>query len=592
MGVRFYRFGPFQIDIDEQLLLREGRPLSLKPKLFDLLVVLVAKSGHILSKDELMKKVWSDSFVEEGNLAVGVHEIRKTLGGDSNGQSYIETIPRRGYRFAACVTEISEDDGNFESGNSAVKASSLATSSGTSLVAASGTIAVLPFKSIGASSNEYLGLGMTDALITRLSNLRQMMVRPTTSVRKYSGTHDPVLAGKELGVEWVLDGSIQKSGKRIRLTVQLVHVVDGIVRWAEKFDEKFTNIFAVEDSISEQVLKELEPRLTGKERKLLYKRYTENAVAYESYLKGRYFWNKRTTKECQRGIEYFEDAIANDPHFALAYAGLGNCYLTLGSYKVLTRFNYYAKAEDAILKALEIDEELAEAHSSLGSLKMRQWDWAGTQIEFERSIKLNPNYIIAHVGYASYLSLIGKTKEALLEIDLALELDPLFLPSHAAKGSILYFARRYDEAIDQLKRALVLDEEFAVAECCLGIVYETQGRYNEARTAYHRSRRGLGHISELSASLARIDASTGKQAESIAAIRSLARISGKNSVPFYLIALVYCALSNNDAAFEALESAYAEHDEDLFLIRVDPRLDCLRADPRFFALLSRLGLID
>jgi len=206
------------------------------------------------------------------------------------------------------------------------------------------------------------------------------------------------LAGKELGVEWVLDGSIQKSGKRIRLTVQLVHVPDGILRWAEKFDEKFTNIFAVEDSISEQVLKELEPRLTGKERKLLNKRYTENAVAYESSLKGRYFWDKRTTKECKSGIEYFENAIANDPHFALAYAGLGNCYLTLGGYKVLIRFNYYAKAEDAILKALEIDEELAEAHSSLRSLKMRQWDWTGAQIEFERSIKLNPNYIIAHVA--------------------------------------------------------------------------------------------------------------------------------------------------------------------------------------------------
>src|SRR5262245_18033765 len=483
MSIRFFRFGPFQINVQEQVLLREGRPLPLKPKLFELLLVLVAKSGHVLSKDQLMKQVWADSFVEEGNLAVSVHEIRKTLGGDSNGQPYIETIPRRGYRFAPCVTEITEEDEASE--RAAVKAS-LTPGPGTSIGDSRGTIAVLPFKSIGASSNEYLGLGMTDALITRLSNLRQVMVRPTTSVRKYSGSHDPGLAGKELGVEWVLDGSIQKSGKRIRLTVQLVHVADGILRWAEKFDEKFTNIFAVEDSISEQVLKELEPRLTGKERKLLNKRYTENAVAYESYLKGRYFWNKRTTKECRRGIEYFENAIANDPHFALAYAGLGNIYLTLGGYKVLTRFNYYAKAEDAILKALEIDEELAEAHSSLGSLKMRQWDWAGAQIEFERSIKLNPNYIIAHVGYASYLSLIGKTKEALLEIDLALELDPLFLPSQAAKGSILYFARRYDEAIDQLKKALVLDEEFAIAQCCLGIVYETQGRYNEAQTAYRR----------------------------------------------------------------------------------------------------------
>src|SRR5215510_4814061 len=416
MSVRFYRFGPFQIDIEEQLLLREGRPLPLKPKPFELLLVLVAKSGHVLSKDELMKKVWSDSFVEEGNLAVSVHEIRKTLGGDSNGQPYIETIPRRGYRFAPCVTEITEEDEVSE--RAAVKAS-LTPGPGTSIGDSRGTIAVLPFKSIGASSNEFLGLGMTDALITRLSNLRQVMVRPTTSVRKYSGSHDPVVAGKELSVEWVLDGSIQKSGKRIRLT--------------------------------------------GTERRLLTKRHTENPVAYESYLKGRYFWEKRTIKGCQRGIEYFENAITNDAHFALAYAGLGHCYLTLGGYKVLSRFDYYAKAEEAILRALEIDEELAEAHSSLGSLKIRQWDWSGAQREFERSIRLNPNHVIAHVGYASYLSLIGRTDEALLAIDRALRIDPLSLPAHSAKGSILYVARKYDETIDQFKKTLILDEEFGVA---------------------------------------------------------------------------------------------------------------------------------
>ncbi|HKA17643.1 MAG TPA: winged helix-turn-helix domain-containing protein [Blastocatellia bacterium] len=589
MSIRFFRFGPFQINVQEQVLLREGRPLPLKPKLFELLLVLVAKSGHVLSKDQLMKQVWADSFVEEGNLAVSVHEIRKTLGGDSNGQPYIETIPRRGYRFAPCVTEITEEDEVSE--RAAVKAS-LTPGPGTSIGDSRGTIAVLPFKSIGASSNEFLGLGMTDALITRLSNLRQVMVRPTTSVRKYSGSHDPVVAGKELSVEWVLDGSIQKSGKRIRLTVQLVHVGDGVLRWAEKFDEKFTNIFAVEDSISEQVIKELEPRLTGTERRLLTKRHTENPVAYESYLKGRYFWEKRTIKGCQRGIEYFENAITNDAHFALAYAGLGHCYLTLGGYKVLSRFDYYAKAEEAILRALEIDEELAEAHSSLGSLKIRQWDWSGAQREFERSIRLNPNHVIAHVGYASYLSLIGRTDEALLAIDRALRIDPLSLPAHSAKGSILYVARKYDETIDQFKKTLILDEEFGVAHFCLGIVYDTLGRYEEARTMYLRSRRRLGNIPELCGTLARIDALTGKTAESIAAINDLKRISGQNYIPFYCIALIYCALGDDDAAFQALESGYSEHDEDLFLIKVDPRLDCLRADPRFFDLLKRVGFID
>src|SRR5215813_5864919 len=346
MSIRFYRFGPFQINVQEQVLLREGRPLPLKPKLFELLLVLVAKSGHVLSKDQLMKQVWADSFVEEGNLAVSVHEIRKTLGGDSNGQPYIETIPRRGYRFAPCVTEITEEDEVSE--RAAVKAS-LTPGPGTSIGDSRGTIAVLPFKSIGASSNEFLGLGMTDALITRLSNLRQVMVRPTTSVRKYSGSHDPVVAGKELSVEWVLDGSIQKSGKRIRLTVQLVHVGDGVLRWAEKFDEKFTNIFAVEDSISEQVARALEPQLTREDRQLLTKRYTENHEAYEAYLKGRYFFEKRTTEGCKKGIEYFEIATQLDPSYALAYAELAACYIVMASNSAYPPLDSHAKAEEAIL---------------------------------------------------------------------------------------------------------------------------------------------------------------------------------------------------------------------------------------------------
>src|SRR5689334_9919819 len=294
MGRRVYSFGPFQLDLDEQILSRDGHAMALKPKMFEVLAVLVENSGRVMCKEELLEKVWADRFVEEGNLAVSIFEIRKALGSDNSGQHYVETVPRRGYRFAATVVQITNvDEHQVREFNSTARevTTSRITNRGTK-----DTIAVLPFKSIGKSNNEYIGLGIADALITKLSNLRQITVRPTSSVRKYGEGHDPITAGKEQRVEWVLDGSVQLSEKRIRLTVQLVHVRDEALHWAEKFDESFTEIFAVEDSISEKVAQALESRLTGEEKRLLAKRYTEDPRAYEFYLKGRYFLERRTTE--------------------------------------------------------------------------------------------------------------------------------------------------------------------------------------------------------------------------------------------------------------------------------------------------------
>jgi DNA-binding winged helix-turn-helix (wHTH) protein/tetratricopeptide (TPR) repeat protein len=580
-----YSFGPFQLDTEEKVLLRDGQHLPLKPKVFDLLVVLVENSGRVVCKDELMKQVWAGSFVEEGNLAVSIVKLRQALGETRNAYRYIETVPRRGYRFVACVTEASQQRADI-----GVAPSGVTNPSEGYAGAGKGTIAVLPFNAIGKTGDEYLGLGMADALITRLSNLRQVPVRPTSSVRKYGGAHDPVSAGRELGVEWVLDGSVQKAGRRIRVTVQLVNVADGVVLWAEKFDEKFTDIFTVEDSISEQVAKALALKLTGKEKRLLAKRYTENAEAYEAYLKGRYFFEKRTVEGCQKGVEYFEQAIRLDPSYALAYTGLALCYIVLGGYKLLPLDEYSVGAERAILSALELDGELAEAHASLGSLRTRQWDWSGAEKEFKSAIELNPNYATAHVAYALYLGIIGRSNEALVEIKRAQEIDPLSLPMNAARGSLLYIARQYDEAIEQFHRTLALDATFAVAHFCLGYAYEAQARYVEAVTSYRRSRRGLGNIPELSGCLARIHALSGEREKALEVVAKLRRLSKKHYVQPYSIALIYTTLGDKDEAFQWLESAYAEHDEDLFLLKVDPRLDNLRTDPRFKSLLQRIGL--
>jgi DNA-binding winged helix-turn-helix (wHTH) protein/TolB-like protein/tetratricopeptide (TPR) repeat protein len=587
-----YSFGPFQLDLRSQVLLRNGQTLPLKPKVFDVLVVLVENSGQVVCKDELMKQVWADSCVEEGNLTVSIFEIRKALGGDSNGQKYIETIPRRGYRFVARVTEANPHSVS-QQGDGVGVGSAPSGSSGVSENqpgASKGTIAVLPFKSIGAKSDEYLGLGMADALITRLSNLRKVTVRPTSSVRKYTGVQDPVLAGRDLGVEWVLDGSVQKSGKRIRVTVQLVNVSDGALLWAEKFDETFTHIFAVEDSISEQVSKAFTPRLTGDEKRLLARRYTENALAYDAYLKGRYFFDKRTPEGCTTAIQYLEAAIKGDPKFALAYAGLADCYDWLRICNVLGSQEANLKTESAVLKALELDSELAEAHASLALLRTRQWDWLSAGIEFQRAIELNPNCSRTLSGYAIYLLEMDRPNEALTEIRKAQALNPLSLIVNATVASVLYFSRHYDEAIKQAYQTLELDEDFAVANVCLGFAYEAQGRYDDATSAYKRATKGLRNAPELLACLGRIDALAGRRNDALYAIDELTRLSSQRFVQSSFIALIYAALGDKDDALHWLEKAYAEHDTDLALLKVDPRWDGLRADRRFERLLRRVGL--
>jgi DNA-binding winged helix-turn-helix (wHTH) protein/tetratricopeptide (TPR) repeat protein len=590
MSKRVYNFGPFRLDIGEQTLQRDGQILPLKPKVFGVLAALVEKSGRLVCKDELLKQVWADSFVEEGNLTVSIFEIRKALGRSANGHKYIETVPRRGYRFVASVTEASVPSMMTRTDGVASASSITPDSSGDSAETDKAAIAVLPFATIGPTGSEYLGLGMADALITRLSNLRRVTVRPTSSVRKYDKGQDPVLVGKELGVQWVLDGSVRKAGKRLRLTLQLVNVGDGVLAWAEKFDEKFTNIFAVEDSISEQVAKALAPKLTGEERRLLAKRYTENAEAYEAFLRGRYFFDKRTSKGLVKGIECFNKAIELDPNFALAYTGLADSYNLLHSYSAIPLEESDLKAERALLKALELDPQLAEARASLGHLRTRQWDWSRGEKEFERAIELNPNYAIAHAWFGIHLVLTGRVEHALAHAERAKGLDPLSLTINSCAASLLYLARRYVWAIEQFRRTLELDPDFAVAHFGLGHTLEAQGNYEEAALEYQTGRSSLGNVPEVTASLGRIHALMGRTEKAREAIDELIRMSAKQYVQSGFIAGIYVALGEKDHAFEWLERAYAEHDEDLCLLKVDPRLDSLRTDPRFTRLLDRVGL--
>ncbi len=485
---QLYEFGQFRLDPQERLLLRDGDPVPLTPKAFDMLLALVENSGRLLEKEELMRRLWPDSFVEEGSLAQNVSLLRKALG-ESDSQKFIETVTRSGYRFIASVRGVQDDaeiivqkhstasiagegkqepdisESYVESGQAgaqkalepgshanrilrqkpqrAVLIVSLALAVAAFLISrvlnkpeqAAGqaikSIAVLPFKSFGADdADEYLGVGIAETLTTRLSSLKLLAVRPSSAVLKYATSEkETVVAGQELKVDSVLEGSIRRLGERIRVTVRLVSVSDVSLLWADHFDENFTDIFKVEDSISTKVAAALALKLSGEEQRRLIKRYTDNAEAYQLYLKGRFFWNKRTGEGFRLGIAQFKQAVEKDPGYALAYAGLADSYTGLTFYNFAAPNETMPKAKEAAMNALAIDSTLAEAHASLAHVKANyDWDWSDAEKEFRLSIELKPDYATAHQWYAiHYLTPTGQLEEAIQEMKRALDLEPASL---------------------------------------------------------------------------------------------------------------------------------------------------------------------
>jgi DNA-binding winged helix-turn-helix (wHTH) protein/TolB-like protein/Tfp pilus assembly protein PilF len=649
-----YQFGPYRLDPNEGRLLRNGEPVPLTPKAFETLVVLVQRSGHLVEKDELMKVLWPDSVVEESNLNQHVWTLRKTLGENKAGNEYIETVPKRGYRFIAEVQELGHEsfelvaerrtlthivteDGveaserprerlpESEAGNLIAGKRTWVTRRRALAVAGLGlllltvsaltlrwwrsgearrteappaatktnltSMAILPFRPLVANDrDEYLEMGMVDVLITKLSNIRQLKVRSISTVRKYTDLQqDPVAAGRELQVEAVLDGSIQRVGDRVRVTVRLLNVQDGTSLWADKFDEPFTNIFALQDSISERVVAALPLNLSGEEKARLSRHDTENTEAYQLYLKGRYFWNKQTEEGFRKGIDYFDQAIGNDPNYALAYAGLSDCYALLSDFGFVSPIEGFPKAKVAATRALAIDEQLAEAHTSLGHVKRDyDWDWPGAEQEFKRAIELNPNYPSAHQWYAVYLSSLGRHQEAIAEIKRALDLDPLSLPVNTVTARVLYLARQYDEAIEQSRKTIEMDPRFAAAYQNLGRSYEQKRMYAEAVATFQELNkavpgRGL-------AFLARADALAGKTDEAQKILAQLKELSERRYVSSYHVAMIYAGLGDKEQALVWLEKAYQQRVHNMVFLKVEPELDGLRSDPRFADLVRRVGL--
>ena len=653
-----YEFGPFRLDLEERYLARNGCFVPLTPKAFELLVALVLKSGGVVGKDDLMKELWPDSFVEEGNLTQHVFALRRALGEHHRNPQFIETVARRGYRFKAEVnrvrkmvpTEMSlsttrtqivaeglgvvETAGNcvsvvpLGSGRLAgrawhqtgrelalrlkrhklrwvvgvVSSVTLATILVTTFmrphVSGAGeaidSIAVLPFVNTNGDPNiEYLSDGLTESTINNLSQIAGLRVVPRSAAFRYKGNRiDPQAVARELGVRAVLTGEVSKREDTLIIRTELIDAAHDAHLWSEQYNRNLSDLLVMQDDISREISVKLRLRLTGEGQERLIKRHTESAAAYQLYLKGRYFWNKRNEEGVRKGIEYLQQAIDTDPLYALAYSGLADCYIVLGApLNAVPPKEAFSKANAAALKALEIDETLAEAHATLGVVKQRfDWDPEGAAEEFRRAIELNPSYATAHQWYSINFEIMGQPDAALVEAQRAYELDPLSIIINARVGHTYYFGRRYDQAIEQYKKTLELDPNFAIAHSRLGWAYLQKGLQRDAVEEFLRGNSLAGESPEAVAELKQAFLRSGMQGYWRRSLELEQQKANHRYVSAYDIAVLYARLGEKEQALSWLDKAYEERSSSLVYLKVEPSFDSLRQDPRLVDLLRRIHL--
>jgi TolB-like protein/Flp pilus assembly protein TadD len=558
-----YEFGPFRVDARERRLLRDGEVVPLRPKVFDILLVLVQNGGHILSKDEVMKLVWPDTAVEEGNIARNISTLRNVLGEHPRQHQYIETVPWRGYRFVASVKEVRDIPARPPIDS----------------------IAVLPFVNVNAkSTSEYLSDGIAESLITSLAQLTNLRVTSRNSAFRYKGREtNAQTVGRELNVRAVLMGRVAESDDLLSISVELVETSEDRHLWGAQYVRKSAELFAAQEKIAKEIAEKLRLELTGHEKQLLTRRHTEDNEAYLLYLKGRFYFNKLTMDGVQKGVEYFQQAVEKDPNYALAYAGLADCH------------NYLAhrdEAKQAVLKALELDESLGEAHGTLGFFRfLYDWDFTGAESELKRALTLSPNYAEAHHWYGIYLANLGRHEEADREARQAIELDPLSLLMNMTPALNFYLARQYDRAVEQLQKVIEMEPNFVPARSVLGSVLVQKAMYEEAIGEYQKVLELIkgAAVVEISvkAIMAHAYARWGKRTEAIGLLDEV--IAAGTASP-YSVAGIYAALGDGDLAFEWLHKATEQHDVQLVSLEVDPTLDGIRSDPRFADLVRSVGL--
>ena len=454
------------------------------------------------------------------------------------------------------------------------------------------SIAVLPLVNTGGDPNtEYLSDGISEALINSLTELQQLKVIARTTAFRYKGKEiDPQAVGRQLNVRAVLTGRVRQTGEMLDIQVDLVDATTGAQLWGQEYDRKFSDLVAVKQDIAREVTEKLRLRLSGAEQQQLARRDTANPEAYQLYLKGRFYWNKRTVESLKKSIEYFNQAIEKDPSYALAYAGLADAYGLFSTYSVSSPQESYPKAKAAAKKALELDETLAEAHTSLAKVLSYDWNLAESNREFQRAIELNPNYATAHQWYGNgNLRVMGRFDEAIAEMKRAQELDPLSLVINSDVGVTYISARQYGQAIEQLRKTTEMDQGFYYAHWNLGIAYEMKGSLQEALAEYQKARQ-LTDDPRTLALLGHGLAVSGKRVEALRMLDQLKEMAKQRYVPAYSFTIVYVGLGEKDQALQWLEREYQDRAVELLSLKVDPLLDSLRSDPRFADLVRRMGL--
>jgi len=632
-----YEFGEYGLDAQSRVLRRGETIVPLTPKAFDVLLVLIQNAGRTVTKDELMKAVWPDSFVEESNLTQTIFMVRKALD-ETTDRRYILTVQGQGYRFLVPVTEADKNEPDIEApvavpdarnvpeiqldsqgrGARDWRAAIIAAVAVVLVLIVASTLwiwrsrnrpaeqpgrtmlAVLPFENFtGDAGQEYFSDGLTEEMISQLGDLDpgHLGVIARTSVMHYKHSQESIpQIGKDLGVQYVIEGSVRRDSERVRITAQLIQVKDQSHLWAREYDRDLGHLLELQAEIAREVANEIEFSLSGR-RPIEAARATaapapgaNSYEAYDLYLKGRYFWNKRTAEGFRQAADYFQQAIDKDPNYGRAYAGLADTFSLMSTWYMGPQNELMPKARTAALRALELDESLAEAHASLALIRENyDYDWPGSEKEFRRAIQLDPQYATAHQWYAEFLSWQGRFDEAFAESKQARQLDPLSLIIASDYASILYASRQYDGAVKQCRSALELDPNFDHAQDMMIPSYVQLGRYDEAVDLINRwAARDEGLW--MWAWRATVYSRSGHAEEASRALANLEQISRSRPDRTVTLLIAYSGTGQKERVIELLQKAYSEHSNAVVQIKVDPMYDPIRSDPRFEDLQRRLGL--
>lgn len=600
---RTFEFGPFLLDEKERALRRDGIAVKLTPKAFDLLLVLLDNGNSLVDKSRLLQTVWGDVHVGDAVLARAVSDLRKALG-QTEEQVWIETVAKFGYRFAAevRVTKAREPATAARYLPRWVWPIAIAAVAGLSAILIGwGTarpggsihhLVILPFQTVGsAAGEETLGLGLADALITRLSNLEGLIVRPLSTVARFEhGAIDPLRAAQELHADAVLEGTLRFGDGSVRAGIRLVRASDGKALWADTVESRKDRLFALEDSLAEQVAAKLAVRLNEDERHDLAFHRDLNPEAHRLYVDGRYEWGKRTREGFEKAAEYFRQAIDRDPAYGRAYAGLADCYLLLGAYGYYSQLEMLPKAKVTALRALELEPRLAEAHATLGLITQNlDWDWKEVEGQYRESIRLAPNYSTAHHWYAEFLSIMGRFDESRREFARAREIDPISPIIQADEAQLDFFERQYGRNLALLAEVAREDPSFALARERMAFTYLIQGRDEDA----WREAMSLPDCASEAGDCRRMWTAWLPRRNPPAARAALAQLEADTlagRIPAYAVMLAHLRQDHIDRALDWLEQMQSTHGVWLITAKVNPMFDPLRSQPRARAVLAKLHL--